>query len=204
MKKIILALGFTFIATSAQAITVGSLELNTYGSTMFNGTNNVINTTTGTFGQLSSTENTTLKFTFLGSEAGNTNSLLLNGSAVAGSATNVASIYDSFLLDVNAGVVNFGFTGNGGLSAFNTTNPELNMAFLENIDSIKDDAGNPFAFLVGFNDGGSEDADFDDYIVGINEVNAVPVPAALPLMASAFGAFGIARRSYKAKMAFVR
>lgn len=201
MKKMLLALGFTAIATSAQAITVGNLGLNAYGSTMFNGSNDIVNTTFGTYGQLFATQSTTLQFTFLGKEAGNTNALLLNGVTAASSATNIASVNDSFLLDVSAGVVNFGFTGNGGVSAFNTTNPEMNIAFLENVDLIKDGAGNPFAFLVGFNDGGSEDADFDDYVVGINEVSAVPVPAALPLMASALGAFGIARRRNKAKMA---
>ncbi|MES2663591.1 MAG: hypothetical protein V4629_09855, partial [Pseudomonadota bacterium] len=63
MKKILLALGLTVIATSAQAVTVGNLKLNSYGSTMFNGTNNVVNTNTGIFGQLSTTQNTTLKFT---------------------------------------------------------------------------------------------------------------------------------------------
>lgn len=198
MKKMLLVLGFTAIATSAQAITVGNLMLNSDGSTMFNGTNDVVNTTFGTFGQLFATQNTTLQFTFLGKEAGNTNALLLNGLVAANSATNIATVTDSFLLNVSAGVVKFGFTGNGGVSALNTTNPEFNMAFLENVDLIKDAAGNPFAFLVGFNDGGSDDADFDDYVVGINEVSAVPVPAALPLMASALGAFGIVRRRNKA------
>ena len=86
MRKVLLGLGFAVMATSVQAITVGNLDLNTYCSTMFIGTNDVINTSTGTFGQLSATENTTLKFTFLGKEAVNTNSLILNGLVVLGSA----------------------------------------------------------------------------------------------------------------------
>ncbi|MES2663140.1 MAG: VPLPA-CTERM sorting domain-containing protein [Pseudomonadota bacterium] len=194
MKKVLLALGFTFIATSAQAVTVGSLQLNSYGSTMFNGTNNVVNTNTGIFGQLSTTQNTTLKFTFLGKEAGNTNSLLLNNSVATGSSTNTAVVNDSFTLNANAGVIDFGFTGNGGLTASNTTNPQENIVFLENVDSIVDAAGNPFAFLVGFNDGGSDDADFDDYVVGINEVSPVPVPAAAWLFGSALFGFASFRR----------
>ncbi len=195
MKKILLALSLTVIATSAQAITMGSLQLNTYGSTMFNGTNNVINTTSGIFGQLSTTQNTTLKFTFLGKEAGNINSLLLNGLVAAGSATNTAKINDSFLLNATAGIVNFGFTGNGGLTATNTINPEVNIAFIENVDSIKDAAGNDFAFLVGFNDGGSNDADFDDTVFGISEVSAIPTPAAAWLFGSALIGFAGFRRN---------
>lgn len=197
MKKVLLALGFTFIATSAQALTFGSLQLNTYGSTMFKGTNNIINTNTGLFGQLSTTQNTTLQFTFLGKEAGNTNSLLLNNSIVSGSSTATAVVNDSFTLDASAGVIDFGFTGNGGLTALNTTNPQENIVFLENVNSIVDAAGNPFAFLVGFNDGGSDDADFDDYVVGVNEVNGVspvPVPAAAWLFGSALFGFASFRR----------
>ena len=196
MNKILLALGFTLISTYAQAITLGNLQLNTFGTTMFNGTNNVINSTTGTFGQLSTTQNTTLKFTFLGKEAGNINSLLLNGLVAAGSTTNSATVNESFLLNTTAGVVDFGFTGNGGLTATNTITPELNIEFIENVDLVKDAEGNPFAFLVGFNDGGSEDADFDDYVVGISEVSAVPVTAAAWLYGSALIGFaGFVRRS---------
>ena len=194
MKKILIALGFMVVATSAQAITMGSLQLNTYGTTMFNGTNNVINTTFGTFGQLSTTQNTTIKFTFLGKEAGNTNSLLLNGVVAAGSTTNTATVGDSFLLNANTGVVNFGFTGNGGLTASNTNNPEVNIAFIENVDLVVDAAGNPFDFLVGFNDGGSDDADFDDTVFGVSEVSAVPVPAAAWLFGSALIGFAGFRR----------
>ncbi len=194
MKKVLLALGFTVIATSAQAVTVGNLQLNSYGSTMFSGTNNVVNTNTGIFGQLSTTQNTTLKFTFLGKEAGNTNSLLFNNLVATGSGTNAAVVNDSFTLNANAGVIDFGFTGNGGLTASNTTNPQENIVFLENVDSIVDAAGNPFAFLVGFNDGGSDDADFDDYVVGINEVSPVPVPAAAWLFGSALFGFASFRR----------
>lgn len=194
MTKILLALGFSVIATSAQAITVGNLQLNTYGSTMFNGTNDIINTNTGTFGQLSTTQNTILSFTFLGKEAANANYLLLNGLAAASSATNIANINDSFLLNASTGVVDFGFAGNGGLTVSNTTNSQENFVFLENVNSLEDAGGNPFAFLVGFNDGGSNDADFDDYVIGINEISAVPAPTAAWLFASALFGFASFRR----------
>ncbi len=53
------------------------------------------------------------------------------------------------------------------------------------------DNGTSFDFLIGYNDPSTTNADYDDYVVG---VQAVPVPAALPLMASALGMFGVARR----------
>ncbi len=50
-----------------------------------------------------------------------------------------------------------------------------------------------FDFLIGFNDKYSGDADYDDYVVGINYTpNAVPTPSALPLLATAIGLFGFA------------
>ncbi len=194
MKKILLALGFSLIGTSAQAITMGNLQLNTYGSAMFNGTNNIANTNTGMFGQLYTTQNTILNFTFLGKEAANINYLLLNGSAATGSATNTVKINDSYSLIANKGVVDFGFTGNGGTSASNTTNPQDNILFLENVNAIKDATGNPFAFLVGFDDGGSHDADFNDYVIGINEISAVPAPTSAWLFGSALFGFACFRR----------
>lgn len=201
MKTVLIALGFMAIATSAQAVTVGNLQLNVYGKSNFNGKNDIINTSSGLFGQLSSKVNTTLKFTFLGKEAGNINSFRFNGLTVANSATNVVTKNDSFLLNVVPGAVDFGFSGNGGVSASNLSNPDTNITFIENLNFIQDSAGNPFAFLIGFNDGGSNDADFDDYVVGINEITAVPAPAALPLIATALGAFIIARRRNKTKIA---
>jgi hypothetical protein len=51
--------------------------------------------------------------------------------------------------------------------------------------------------LIGYNDTAG-DVDYDDYVVGVTHV---PVPAALPLLASAFGVFGLARRKNKAKAA---
>ena len=69
--------------------------------------------------------------------------------------------------------------------------------FFLNTFNLKDGAGKDFDFLIGFNDS-APDNDYDDYVVGAT-VNAVPVPAALPLLASAFGLFGLGRRKGKAK-----
>ena len=57
---------------------------------------------------------------------------------------------------------------------------------------------NTGALLVGVT-GQTNNQGNDQYIINTETVSAVPVPAALPLMASALGAFGIARRRNKAK-----
>ncbi len=208
MKKILLALGFTLVAASAQAAhltTVGNLQLEANGAVVFSGdTHDVINVggadaMGGIFGQLSALQDTTFLVTFLGKEAANTNFWVSNGMPVAGSGTNVVAVGQTFSFQVMAGVIDFGFTGNGGSSASNTNASNERIAYIQNDGTYIDaNTGNPFAFLIGFNDGGSRDGDYDDYVVG---VSAVPVPAALPLMASALGAFGIARRRNKAKVA---
>ncbi len=208
MKKILLALGFTLVAASAQAsIHPGPpvLQLFTNGAIVFSGdTHDVIDVAGtdalgGQFGQLFASQATTFLVTFLGKEAANTNFYLSNGSQVAGSGTNVVSVGQTFSFDIAAGVIDFGFTGTGGLTASNTNANNQRIAYITNDGSnIDANTGNPYAFLIGFNDGGSRDGDYDDYVVG---VSTVPVPAALPLMASALGAFGIARRRNKAKAA---
>ena len=206
MKKILIALGFTLAAVSAQAATItsGDLQLETRDAIAFTGdAHDVINVggfdaTGGVFGQLSALQNTTFAVTFLGFEAARTNFYVSNGTSVVGSANFDATVGQTFFFDVAAGVIDFGFRG-PEVTALNTDINNQRIAYITNDGSYIDaNTGNPYSFLIGFNDGDEIDGDYDDYVVG---VSAVPVPAALPLMASALGAFGIARRRNKAKAA---
>ena len=209
MKKVLLALGFTLAAASAQAatITMGDLQLVTRDPVAFTGdAHDIINVdgidaTGGVFGQLSATQNTTFAVTFLGFEAIRTNFFVSNGTSVVSSANFDATVGQSFFFDVASGVINFGFSG-PVVTALNTDINEKRIAYIRNDGSYIDaNTGNPYSFLLGFNDGDLSDADHDDWVAGVSSVSAVPVPAALPLMASALGAFGIARRRNKAKAA---
>ena len=206
MKKILIALSFTLAAVSAQAATItsGDLQLETRDAIVFTGDEHDIinvdgvNATGGVFGQLSALQNTTFAVTFLGFEATRTNFFVSNGTSVVGSANNVATVGQTFFFDVAAGVIDFGFRG-PEVTALNTDINNQRIAYITNDGSYIDaNTNNPYSFLIGFNDGDRSDGDYDDYVVG---VSAVPVPAALPLMASALGAFGIARRRNKAKAA---
>ena len=206
MKKILIALSFTLAAMSAQSAT---LSLSNLGSVTFTsatssaptaGHDVITGATGGTFGLLSVDMDTILRATFLGKEAGDVNFYVANGVNVANSANNVASVGDSFEFAVSAGAINFGFNDSStGVSASNIGDSMNKIAYIANNGKYIDAAtGSAYAFLIGFNDSGSLDGDYDDYVIG---VSAVPVPAALPLLASALGAFGIARRRNKAKAA---
>ena len=209
MKKILLALGFTLAAVSAQAATItsGDLQLETRDAIAITGdAHDVINVggvdaTGGVFGQLSALKDTTFAVTFLGFEATRTNFFVSNGTSVIGSANFDATVGQTFFFDVAAGVIDFGFRG-PEVTALNTDIDNQRIAYITNDGSYIDaNTGNPYSFLIGFNDGDKVDGDYDDYVAGVSAVSAVPVPAALPLMASALGAFGIARRRNKAKAA---
>ncbi len=196
MNKLLLALTLAFSASAVQAETVNHLSLETFGAVVFAGdTHDVITGSLGGFaGQLSATQDTSLSVTFLGKEALNTNFYIQSGSQVTNSATNIVNVGDTFTFNVAAGVIDFGFGGSSSATASNLdieTGIANKIAYITNDGSYKDANGNPFAFLIGFNDSGSLDGDYDDYVVG---VSAVPVPAALPLLASALGMFGVARR----------
>ena len=205
MKKVLLALGFTLAAASAQAatITMGDLQLVTREAVIFTGdAHDIINVggfdaTGGVFGQLSALRDTTFAVTFLGKEAERTNFFVSNGLTLDGSSNKVATVGQSFFFDVAAGVIDFGFRG-PVVTALNTDIFDQRIAYITNDGSYIDaNTGNPYSFLLGFNDGDPRDGDYDDYVVGVSSVSEVPVPAALPLMASALGLFGLSRRKNK-------
>lgn len=211
MKKILIALGFTIAALPSQAAT---LSLDIISPIVFTtvadtgsptGAHDVITGALGgVFGTLSTDSDTIFRATFLGKEANDVNFYMANGADVTGSSINMGAgsvnVGDSFEFAVSAGVINFGFTDlTTGISASNLGDSLNKIAYIINDGTYIDAAtGNPYAFLIGFNDSGSSDSDYDDYVIG---VSAVPIPAALPLMASALGALGISRRRNKAKAA---
>lgn len=189
MKKILLALGLTFAAMSSQAALT---FVSTASTVATNAVNDVTGQAVGTtylYGNLFAEVGDIVTFTNLSSltEAGYTN-LFINGSSVFSNKSGNGDTY-SFTALSNAALT-FSFQDANGV-IFNQGSSSI--AVLTNPSAF----GLVDQFVLLLDDSAPRQTDFDDHAVG---VSAVPVPAALPLMASAFGAFGLARRrSNKAK-----
>ena len=131
-----------------------------------------------------------------------TASSFVQSTGVNFDAINQSQPQTGFAIEAASKSVNQG--GGNFVNGINSGTPEflkytLTLASGNTFDSIVNslNSGN---LLVGVT-GQTNNQGNDQYIINTPSPSAVPVPAALPLMASALGAFGIARRRNKAKSA---
>ena len=221
MRKILVAVGLTLVATSANAIVVsGNLALTGENTVNIISPNSwgPINTipdggyTSGLSGTLISNVTGTFMATYIGQVASFANYFVAGGNELNGGrpmrGQAVAGIGNTISTGVTAGnAVDFAFgrdnNGDGIADLPNVSNGDANqdrrgILYFLNDFNLTDASGTVFDFLIGFNDA-APDNDYDDYVVGVTaSPTVVPLPAALPLLASAFGLFGISRRKNKA------
>jgi hypothetical protein len=214
MKKILIALGFAVVATSASASglsVVGPFSsINTIHNSLTDASDHLWGGDGSTLdaglyaegsvqqtGTLVSSGATSVYAQYLGKVAAYGNDYMSFGNGTLG-----LTVGDSQTTSVGVGnAVDFKFIdgGNGSTFANGATNTQFQGYVFLDAAVWNAAHGSNFDFLIGYNDTANANADYDDYVVGV--IGQVPVPAALPLMASALGAFGISRRKNKAKAA---
>ena len=99
--------------------------------------------------------------------------------------------------EVDAGALLFRFVDTSGSSETFENGISRSFAIMDGfISDITGTNYGPFDYILGLNDSSISDGDYDDFVVGLRfqPVSEVPVPAALPLMATALCLFGISRR----------
>ena len=112
-------------------------------------------------------------------------------------------IGEAIFTEVDAGALKFRFVDTNGVNEIFRNGISRSFAIMDGFipGNIAGTDYGPFDYILGLNDSSQSDADFDDFVVGLRfqPVSSVPVPAALPLMATALGLFGLQRRR-KAKV----
>ena len=148
----------------------------------------VVDTTTaGVWGRLGISEaQEKVTFTFLGSSSGYVNSFKF----ALGNLGELDTIGQSLTATANGpGLLDFSFKNLTNGSSFSNITSTFTTA---HSFTIVDAQGvNGFDYYIGYNDNWSGDNDYNDFLVGVS-VSEVPVPAALPLMASGLGLLGFA------------
>jgi hypothetical protein len=147
----------------------------------------------GVQGTLGSLGAGTVSFTYLGNESGNTNKFsfsvgsqtLLETSAIGATVSGL----------IGSGSLGYSFTDISTGSTF--WNGSAAIVYVANVATK---SLGTFQYVLGFNDNGSPDGDFDDFVVGVNfqTTPPIPEPETYALMLAGLGAVGfMARRRHQ-------
>jgi len=148
--------------------------------------------TSGSLGTLVALAGGTFSATYLGQESGYFNQfrfLEVQGLKL----TELDALGKTISMQVGAGVLGFKFWDSKGAVVKNGVDPKTDSSTKNDFASFAILAGQCnnygcFDYILGFNDGYKFDADYDDFVVGVN-LSPVPLPAAVWLFGSALIGF---------------
>ena len=153
----------------------------------------------GSFGSLDTKSAGTVFATYLGNESSYSDSFKLSNGATL---TENNKIGDTISATVEAGLIGFTFFDNHSGTFANGSTQGKVLGFIILDGAIKETYSKKygtFEYLLGFNDSSKGDADYDDFVVGINfvcaPVTAVPEPESYAMMLIGLGLMGfVAKR----------
>jgi hypothetical protein len=128
-------------------------------------------------------------FTYLGNESSNTNlfTFAIGSQMLTESSALGATIGGS----IGAGALGISFTDTNTGTTF--SNGSSSIVYVPHVTTIGLAVNQTFDYVIGFNDNGSSDGDFDDFVVGV-KVTPVPEPETYAMMLAGLGAMSFMLR----------
>jgi hypothetical protein len=150
----------------------------------------------GLWGALVTTSAGTFSATYLGNESGYVDNFSFgfgNGSLLE--SNKLGATVSQF---VGVGTVSFNFSDNAGLGHTFKNGDQQQKVFGYAILNGQTNRYGSFDYILGFNDSYTGDADYDDFVVGVNFVTApVPEPETYAMMLAGLGLLGLSVRRRK-------
>ena len=195
MKSIFAGLLLTAVMGAAQAGTLQSTNTSAVSFNWYNGQPASVTgaKSTGFFGSLFTTSAGTFYATYLGNESAYTNGFKFGmGSSLLESS----ALGQTISMSVGTGTVGFSFYDSKGATFTNGSASSSTLGFaIMNGSSL---SYGPFDYILGFNDSFRGDADYDDFVVGVRFVSAVPEPETYAMLLAGLGLMGFTARRRKA------
>lgn len=186
MKHIMLGIFLIVVLSETQASAIEIKNASVVNFSGYNGQPRGVTGahSTGVWGSLHANSSGKFSATYLGNESGYVDSFSL-GSGDSLQESN--KVGDTISMKVDAGLVNFSFSDNagGGHTFVNGQSQEPVFGFA--ILNGQTNKYGAFDFLLGFNDSYRGDGDYDDFVVGVNLISAVPEPETYAMLLIGLG-----------------
>lgn len=196
MKRIVLGVLLSVMFGGAHA---GTVEIANSSVVTFSGYDGQPLSITGAqnsgfWGSIVTTSAGTFSATYLGNESGYVNSFAFG---LGGMLLELSDLGTTISQEVGSGLVAFNFSDNAGLGhTFNNGDQQQNPFGFAILNGQTNKYGT-FDYLLGFNDSYTGDADYDDFVVGIKFVSAVPEPETYAMLLAGLGLIGFSARRRK-------